>query len=202
MLKALLSAARRQPVITALVLVALGLAIFLIVRSAKEGFKYNCEESWATCKSDTNPQHCYWGGGKKTNNTYQFPSVAGMCCEKPWSWSTSQCSKPRSGGGVRRLVNFYDDADYKGAVYSYDVTDMQVNEWKELAPNFGGMNDKITSIKVPYGYLVTVWGGAGYTDEKLNIEKDTPNLGYVSTPGNEDQLWGARISSAKVFRKF
>ena len=194
MLRHAANAVRRQPVIAALVFVAVGLAIFLLVRAAtKDGFKYNCEEPWATCKSATNGLHCYWGPKNQVTN--------GMCCPSPWEWRKDQCSKPAAGaGGIRRVVTFHDNANYGGALYSYDVTDMVPGETKDLAAGFESFNDKISSVKVPYGYQVIVWGGAGFSDEKLVLEADTPDLTKIHF-GNNGKGWSDKISSAQVYRK-
>lgn len=187
MLKQVLNAVRRQPIIAALLVVALALTIFLVARMAtKESFKYNCEESWATCKS-ANPTHCYWGGSSWNK---------GLCCPKPWS-GASGCSKPGSSfGSIRRVVTFHKDEDFKGGTYSYDVTEVPVGGKFDIpnfmAPDGGrGFNDEITSIRVPYGYKVKVFTDTGFTGSHTWIYNDSKNLGTG---------WNDTISSAQVYR--
>jgi len=83
----------------------------------------------------------------------------------------------------RALVTVYEDCNYRGASSSIDV-----GEYRKMSGiRFG--NDKMSSIKVPEGYEVTIFEHEGFRGDYARINRDLTCF---------DRSWNDAVSSLKI----
>ncbi len=85
------------------------------------------------------------------------------------------------------VVTFYDDINFKGMARTYPAN----------TPFVDTANDKFSSVRVPAGKFVVLYGDRDYAGASLKLTADADDLRKFSGPGN-DGTWNDAVSSLKL----